>query len=176
MPIGVYVRNFELFKQKSELRLESRFWSKVDKTPGLGPNGDCWEWKATKIWNGYGRFGLNKKGWLAHRVSWLISHGDPGDNHVLHKCDNRACVNPNHLFLGTNYDNVQDRERKGRNIVRKGEDCGTAKLTEVEVIQIFKSHETLAVLAERYNVAKTTICAIKTQQNWKQVTERIKNG
>lgn len=89
--------------------MRDRFFEKVDKSDS------CWVWTGAVNRAGYGRFcvdGVNK---LAHRVSWEIEHGVlTGGQHVLHKCDNPPCVNPKHLFLGTNRDNVTDKMEKGR--------------------------------------------------------------
>lgn len=96
--------------------LEDRFWTKVEI---LSPD-DCWEWKACKNRGGYGRISLPHKfkkcdSMLSHRTAWIISNGEiPKGMKILHKCDNPSCCNPNHLFLGTQYDNVQDMVRKGR--------------------------------------------------------------
>jgi hypothetical protein len=100
-----------------------RFWEKVDKSgvqpevyPGIGR---CWLWTATRVPGGYGRFRVGGRGpeglSLAHRFSWVIRHGDPGELLVLHRCDVPNCVNPDHLFLGTRDDNTADMLRKGRN-------------------------------------------------------------
>jgi HNH endonuclease len=90
-----------------------RFWSKVgecNRWPWF-----CWEWQAGCFDNGYGAFWLRRKLWKAHRVAWLIQFGEiPDDLKVLHKCDNPRCVRPSHLFLGTDADNMHDRDRKGR--------------------------------------------------------------
>ena len=96
-----------------------RFWSKVDKSQGQGPGGDCWVWTAHLNKLGYGQFwmGCRDSGnqYMAHRVAYVISIGDiPKWIFVLHTCDNPSCVNPTHLWLGTALDNARDRDEKGR--------------------------------------------------------------
>jgi hypothetical protein len=94
------------------MSLEERFWAKVRKSEG------CWEWVGSKIPKGYGNIGISyrpPKSALAHRVSWEIHFGPiPGGMFVCHHCDNPGCVRPDHLFLGTNLDNIRDSESKGR--------------------------------------------------------------
>ena len=87
------------------------FWNKVNKNT---PNG-CWEWIASTNGRGYDRFRFQGKAHQAHRVSYQLNHGvDPKELYVCHTCDNKSCVNPEHLFLGTQFDNMQDKIIKGR--------------------------------------------------------------
>jgi hypothetical protein len=99
---------------KNDGKAKKRFWSRVKKGEG------CWIWTDHKFWTGYGIFGYKNKLFGAHRVSYSLVKGDVGNLHVLHKCDNRPCVNPDHLFLGTIQDNIADRGAKGRTRVRPG--------------------------------------------------------
>lgn len=88
---------------------KARFWIKVKDT------GYCWNWTANKDHNGYGMFKINGKDRKASRVAYTIVAGEiTGNTHVLHKCDNPSCVNPDHLFTGTHQDNMKDKMRKGR--------------------------------------------------------------
>lgn len=92
--------------------VEPRFWPKVDQTGG--PDA-CWPWMACRNRHGYGKVGVGGISVTAHRAVWELANGPiPAGLHVLHRCDNPPCVNPAHLFLGTNADNVEDKVRKGR--------------------------------------------------------------
>lgn len=95
--------------------ITERFWAKVDQTPGLGPLGDCWEWQGHRMKFGYGVIRHDGRIRKAHRVSFALNNGAlPEEMMVCHRCDNPACVRPDHLFLGTQQDNMDDRMAKGR--------------------------------------------------------------
>lgn len=103
------------FRRPSEVR----FWSHVDKS------GDCWEWTISLTNKGYGQFQTGHGIVNAHRMAWHFTHGEiPIGQCVLHRCDNRKCARPDHLFLGTIADNNADMRAKGRqrgNCSRRGE-------------------------------------------------------
>lgn len=124
-------------------------------TPGA-PD-ECWPWKGTIDRSGYGQLGWRHKLWKSHRVSYEIYKGDPGSLHVLHTCDNPACVNPNHLKLGTNTDNVIDMFSKGRGYV-KGKMLTFDEVSEIR--RLSEQGESRSALARKYGVHCTTITNI----------------
>lgn len=96
-----------------------RFWSKVDKSGG--PDA-CWMWKCGKNKKGYGSFWADGEMWTSHRFSFYLANGAvPAGMCVCHACDVRSCVNPSHLWIGTNADNTRDRDIKGRQVSPKGD-------------------------------------------------------
>lgn len=139
-----------------------RFWDKVIK--GI----NCWQWTgSTHRREGYGVIRVGRQ-ILAHRISWILHHGAiPGGMCVLHRCDNPSCTNPDHLFLGTQADNLADMRAKGRQ--QKGEKHHRAKLTELDILNIRILDIPQSALAKLYEVTQPTICAIKTRHTWKEV-------
>ena len=144
------------------------FWRKVK----VGSKDECWEWTASKNQRGYGISWANGKLHGAHRVSWTIHNGDiPKGLHVCHHCDNRICVNPKHLFLGTPADNSKDMIKKGRAAQIKGEKNGSAKLAEKQVIDIFYDTDTQANIAKKHGINQTNVSHIKTRKTWQHITK-----
>lgn len=129
--------------------------------------GNCWEWQGCKVL-GYGVMYHNKKTIRAHRFSYLIHKGTlDSELFICHTCDNKRCVNPDHLYQGTRFDNAQDALQRG--LLKCGEKSHIAKLRKEQVLEILKSKVTLTELARRYGVGKSTIQRIKKRESWKQV-------
>lgn len=144
------------FTPSSTATLEERFWQLVDK----GDPDDCWEWAGDNAGGGYGRFYNGEEQELAHRVSYrLHARTDPGDRFILHHCDNKPCVNPRHLYMGTHDDNMEDAVERNRH--PSGEDHYASKLTDDEREAIRDEYEPYQVtqkeLAEKYGVTRGAI-------------------
>jgi hypothetical protein len=154
--------------------LEERFWEKVVK----GKSDECWLWKASLNMAGYGQLYRDGRPIVASRISWELANGPiPAGVFVLHRCDTPACVNPKHLFLGTQVENIADMWRKGRarpwpGPRLKGEACAVSKLTDAKVQDMrrrFKNGERLQRLADRYGVDRMTIKSAVTRKTWRHV-------
>ena len=146
-----------------------RFWSKVDVDLN---NNSCWEWTAAKIGDGYGKMLIDGKFYLAHRLSYMLTRGDiPEGMFVCHRCDNPPCVNPNHLFTGTNEDNVRDRDEKGR--TASGTRNGNSKLTKDEVLAIRElgrqGDHSNAEIGQQYGVDGSYVSALIHRRYWKHI-------
>jgi len=147
-----------------------RFWKKIDKR---SPD-ECWEWTAAQS-NGYGRIYFSGKYDGAHRVSLMLAGIDvPPDACVCHKCDNKLCVNPAHLFVGTQSDNIKDMYEKGRGSFEnqpRGESHGRSKLTEESVKRIRGCDGLLTrdSIARMFGVSVPTVADIINRRKWKHV-------
>lgn len=175
---------------RQRIPLEKRFWSKVDKNGPVPPHvpqlGPCWVWTAAVNTAGYGV--LSKGGeqraalHLAHRVSWELHNGSIPSNEgyhgncVCHRCDNRRCVRPDHLLLGTQADNVADRDAKGR---RDGSGCKPnrapkrkRRLRPAQVREIrarLDAGESRASVAVRFGITTTMVGYIVQGRYWSRV-------
>jgi hypothetical protein len=143
-----------------ELGLEGRFWEKVMPIPWSG----CWEWMGSTQRYGHFRY---PGGQLAHRFSWELENGPvPEGLHVLHKCDNPSCVNPDHLFLGTHDDNMKDKAAKGRAPGMSGEEHPGAKFDWEKVEYIRTCGKRSRELAVEFDCYYTYIDQIKRGDVW----------
>ena len=148
--------------------IEEHFWAQVKI---LGPD-DCWEWQGYTNRKGYGQTRFNEQPVHAHRAAWELTHGPIHDGlHVCHKCDNPPCVNPSHLFLGTNADNVADKITKKRQPV--GTKTHNAKLTDHQVIdarqRFAEGGISIAALARECGVNRITMKNVLCHATWKHV-------
>lgn len=153
------------------LPIKYRFEKHYDKTKD-----GCWNWtSATRT--GYGYFGVRGRMRMAHRVSYQLYVGTiPFGMFVCHHCDNRLCVRPDHLFIGTQKDNIQDMIRKGRQAStdrtrHKGETNGRAKLTEqlVRVIRTKRGRISSKTVAAQFNVSPSLVVKIWSRDIWSHV-------
>lgn len=157
------------YQKGNAVPADVRFWRRVSKDPGHGPNGDCWVWTGWVDREGYGKFMRSERSSTgAHRFAYEDTYGVIPDGYfVCHRCDTPACVRPDHLFLGTNQENVSDMVAKKRH--RFGETFTRSKLTDTAVMDIRSSKASAAVLADRYGVSKTTILQVRSGRTWRHV-------
>ena len=151
---------------------EERFWKYVEKTV------TCWNWIGSKVFYGYGQININGKPKRANRYSWEIHRGEiPKGINVCHKCDNPSCVNPDHLFLGSQKENMKDMYLKGRENPPKGMRVYASKLNEESVIDIKNNYiigskdekTNSSYFAKKYNVHRSTINCVGNGKYWNHI-------
>jgi hypothetical protein len=148
-----------------------RFWSRVRKGDG------CWDWTGMIGDVGYGQMSVNGRQERTHRLSWLLAHGamPPRGVYVLHRCDNRRCVRPDHLFLGTHRENIADMIAKGRGSKpprHVGDSHPQAKITAAIASDLRRrvaAGEKQAALAREVGISKSAMCAIVKRHIWREV-------
>mgnify|MGYP000103149498 CR=1 FL=1 len=150
--------------------IEQAFFEKFYKDDGSG----CWQWIASIGSHGYGQISTRSgPPALAHRYSYELFVGEiPEGSVVCHKCDNRKCVNPEHLFVGTQRDNIMDmiKKNRARYSSQRGEKNPSAKLSAKQALEIFRSDKRGADLAREYGVTPTMISKIRRGKSWTHVT------
>lgn len=149
-------------------KYRARFNRRVLKTDG------CWLWTAGKSSAGYGRMSVNSNAIYVHRLSYEMHVGEiPDGLHVLHRCDNPACCNPAHLFLGTHAENMRDRDAKGRGRTCNGKTGGEAhplaRLSSVDVVNIRSDVRPHRVIAQEYGISRRYVGEIKCRKSWAHI-------
>ena len=136
----------------------------------------CWEWDHISSSHGGGVIWVNRKSILASRLSYEIFKGEiPKSMEVCHTCDNRACVNPDHLWVGSHADNMKDKTIKNRDNRQKGSKCHKSKLTEKQVLNIRSEYQYgkrgfgMISLAKKYGITQQSIDCILKRKNWKHI-------
>lgn len=151
------------YRQKDTL-LE-RFWSQVAKSDG------CWLWQGSRQRLGYGVFSYARRWAFAHRLSWMVHGGTiPEGLCICHRCDNPRCVRPDHLFLGTQADNMRDKVSKGRQ--SRGTRIGNARLTN-DIVQEIRARvlqgEPGVQIARSLSISKSTVSMVANRHIWRHV-------
>lgn len=151
--------------------LETKFWKRVIKTDG------CWLWTGAITTFGYGHIHLGMGKFRdAHRVSWGLHNGDvPEGLSVLHHCDNPPCTRPDHLFVGTQADNVEDMDRKGRRVNAQpiGEKHWKSRVTENDILtmrHLRSAGVPISKLAEQFKMSYRNAWVIVTRRGWRHIS------
>src|SRR5215467_11529104 len=133
----------------------------------LREDGACLVWTGALDHKGYGRLIFNGQWWAIHRLVWTWNYGPiPDGLFVLHSCDNPACARPDHLFLGTHQDNMDDMMKKGRSSDQRGARNANAKLTPKQVVEIRSAKGSQESIARRYGITQSMVSKIKLRRNW----------
>lgn len=150
------------------MSVEKRFWEKVE----VGEPDECWEWRASCYGSGYGQAWDGEKQVGAHRLAFRLERGGIGDSQVLHTCDNKLCVNPDHLYLGDPIDNMHDAIERGQwsSYDMSGEKNPNRRLDESEVKEIKSRYQEESIsqreLGEEYGVSQEHIGRIVRGERW----------
>lgn len=172
---GLCQKHYDAARRSGRLeisRLKSRsIKERLEQYSRLKVDTGCIEWFGDAHDSGYGKIWLNGRTELAHRASWEEANKQsiPEGLCVLHKCDNPACINPEHLFLGTDADNVADMDAKGRRVISRGEKIWGAKLKEADIPLILNDGRTQREIAADYGVSQSLIGLIKRGEIWRHV-------
>ena len=154
------------------MEFHERFWSKVE----VAQPWECWGWKAGVDHHGYGQFSIDGHKNGSHRIAWQIINGDiPDGMYICHHCDNPACTNPAHLFLGTAKDNASDRDQKGRGSGGWSLKGGhvSAKLSDDEVVcilQMFDDGVNRDEIADEFSTSRRNVDLIGARRTWRHIT------
>jgi hypothetical protein len=180
-PQTITIKDVELAVEK----IEARLLEQIEPNPDT----DCWVWQGNKNAKGYGRLSYYRSGktryLLAHRVSYALRYRqDPGSMCVCHTCDNPACVNPEHLFLGTVGDNNRDAFKKGRNKTvgeypKKGVNNPIARYTEAQIKEmrrLYNDGATVRDLVAKFGGSRGGIYAIVNYINWAHIPDDISSA
>jgi len=169
---GHYKRTKESRKKQSNVNKYTfkDIWRQID----IRNEDDCWEWVGHKDKNGYGRATINRKDYRSHRIVYKETYGTiPEGLFILHTCNNPSCCNPNHLYTGTNQDNMDQMVADGRSPHLIGEKSGTHKLKEKDVLEIRQLYSTGEYtqrdLSKKYGISQTEISRIYHRTRWDHV-------
>lgn len=159
----------ESFQKALFLAVKDRF----DRKWIRDKNSDCWIWSGAVSIYGYGLMSVNSNmgAVYAHRLSWMLKNDKivPDGMHVCHKCDNPPCVNPDHLFLGTHQDNMDDMYKKGRARRNRGSKNHASRLTESDVIEIRDSKVSGSLMAIKFGVSRQLVSLIRQRKLWQHI-------
>ena len=149
------------------LQASELFWTSVNKTES------CWLWTKSRDKDGYGKASKKHRSLRAHQYAWILTYGPiPDGQHILHRCDNPPCVRPDHLFVGTQADNVQDAMRKGRRRILRGKECSWSKLSdeEIERIRSLRGHMTQRRIAQEFGITQGHVSGIQRNKKRRERT------